>query len=174
VSDEQLTAEMVEKMEAGARAIPGYPRYYASPSGHIYSTVYGSPRRLSAFQTRQGYLQVNLSCVRHYVHAVVCLTFHGQRPGDNFQVRHLNGCRTDNAASNLAWGTPKEDASDRIKHGRIPRGTKNRQSKLTLGQIPEIRRLISAGVPLRRIALSFGVTWTAIQNIRVGKAWRYA
>jgi hypothetical protein len=38
-------------------------------------------------------------------------------PGQ-IQVRHLNGDPFDNRLENLAWGTARDNAEDRMRHGR--------------------------------------------------------
>jgi len=52
-----------------------------------------------------------------YVHTLVCEAFYGPRPKPDWEVRHLNGNPIDNRASNLRWGTKKENAQDSIRHG---------------------------------------------------------
>ena len=53
-----------------------------------------------------------------HVHRIVCWAFHGPPPSDDHLVRHLNGCKTDNRAENLAWGTCEENARDAVFHRR--------------------------------------------------------
>lgn len=55
-------------------------------------------------------------------HRFICEVFHGPAPSLKHQVRHLNGNPQDNHIENLAWGTPAENAQDRIRHGRQHRG----------------------------------------------------
>jgi hypothetical protein len=57
---------------------------------------------------------------RHTVHSLVASAFHGPRPFEGAQVRHLNGDKTDNRAENLRWGTARENMLDRIEHGNDP------------------------------------------------------
>lgn len=51
------------------------------------------------------------------VHTLICSTFNGPKPkeinGDhNIDCMHLNGDSTDNKASNLAWGTHKDNMNE--------------------------------------------------------------
>jgi HNH endonuclease len=43
------------------------------------------------------------------IHRAVCEAFHGAAPFDGAVVMHLNENSLDNRASNLAWGTQKEN-----------------------------------------------------------------
>jgi hypothetical protein len=52
----------------------------------------------------------------HKTHHLVLNAFVGPCP-DGLQTRHLNGRRSDNRVSNLAWGTPAEQMEDICKHG---------------------------------------------------------
>lgn len=51
------------------------------------------------------------------IHALVAQAFLGPRP-DGMHTRHLDGDSLNNCVENLAYGTPSENAQDRIAHGR--------------------------------------------------------
>ncbi|RBO91367.1 NUMOD4 motif-containing HNH endonuclease [Nocardia puris] len=68
-----------------------------------------------------------------FVHALVAATFVGPRPPGH-EVCHQNGHRRDNRASNLRFGTPSDNALDRVRHG-----THNEAAKT---QCPRGHRLI--------------------------------
>ena len=55
---------------------------------------------------------------RHYVHELVATAFHGPRPEQSWECRHLNGDPVDNRRENLAWGTSSENSYDIVRHGR--------------------------------------------------------
>jgi hypothetical protein len=68
-----------------------------------------------------GYLVVKLSCPdgvdrTYQVHQLVAASFAGPRP-EGQQVRHLDGSRTNNVVSNLAYGTRSENTLDAVRHG---------------------------------------------------------
>lgn len=83
---------------------------------------------LAQWKDHDGYLQVRLVTGEkkkfHTVHSLVALRFLGPRPA-GMQVRHLDGNKTNNHKSNLAYGTAKENARDREMHGRTSRGMKH-------------------------------------------------
>lgn len=53
------------------------------------------------------------------VHRLVALAFHPNEYFDGADVRHLDGTRTNNVASNLAWGTRFENMQDAKGHGTL-------------------------------------------------------
>jgi hypothetical protein len=57
-----------------------------------------------------------------YVHELVLLVFVGPRPSEKHEALHGNATRDDNRLENLRWGTTKENADDREKHGHVHRG----------------------------------------------------
>ncbi len=70
---------------------------------------------------RDGYRQVSL-ITQHgrksfKIHALVAEFHLPKRPSPYHEVRHLDGVRSNNNVSNLAWGTKAENAKDRSDHG---------------------------------------------------------
>lgn len=150
-----------------SKAIPGLPGCFAGDDGHIY--VDGE-RRPEHFVSR-GYLAVRLGNPRrtHRVQRLVCLAFHGPSKGRK-ETRHLNGIKTDNRPTNLAWGTAKDNAADRDSHGTTAKGEANGAAKLSDAQVIEIRASRERGIDL---ANRFGVSANYISMLRHGK-WRRA
>ena len=106
------------------RPIPGYTGYFADSEGYIWSNLRNRWHRFSLHFSTKGYPIVrvlrNGTAVTKAVHHLVALAFYGE-PEPGQQIRHLNGTRTDNRPSNLAWGTAQENAQDRSRHGRAYR-----------------------------------------------------
>lgn len=63
-----------------------------------------------------GYLTVRVDGKTRRVHRLVMLAFVGPRP-PGLQIRHLDGNNQHNDLSNLKYGTPAENAADKIRHG---------------------------------------------------------
>lgn len=80
-----------------------------------------SGRELKTFVRQRGYLGGNISVdgirINFDLHVLICESFHGLRPSDDLEVRHLNGNKLDNSPSNLRWGTKAENAQDILRHG---------------------------------------------------------
>lgn len=97
--------------------MPGYgDRYEASSLGRvrIADTGYVLKSRLG-----RGYPTLSLYWDRHHsarVHRLVAAAFHGPCP-EGLEVRHLDGVRTNNVPTNLAYGTHAENIRDTVRHG---------------------------------------------------------
>lgn len=68
---------------------------------------------------RDGYLRVHINGHQHrsvHVHLIMARVFLG--PAKGRQVRHLDSNKTNNHVCNLKYGTPKDNARDRISDGK--------------------------------------------------------
>ncbi len=116
------------------RPVPGYEgRYEVSDQGRVKSlerevvrgfcTVMVGNRILRATKDGRGYRTVALcrdGVQKNFtVHSLVMLAFVGPLPKGQL-VRHLNGSKTDNRLTNLAYGTYSENAHDKVAHGGHP------------------------------------------------------
>ena len=61
----------------------------------------------------------------HLVQKLVAQTFIGARPAGQ-QICHWNDDPTDNRASNLRYGTPSDNAYDKVRNGRHHEANKTR------------------------------------------------
>lgn len=106
----------------------GFPGYFVSDEGHVLSVKGGHPRVLRANRRPNGYLAVTPYCAGKprngaEVHVLVTTAFHGPRPS-GLLVRHLDGNRLNNRATNLCWGTGTENQFDAVMHGANRESTK--------------------------------------------------
>lgn len=62
------------------------------------------------------------------VHKLVAWNYLPARPSTSHEIRHLDGNKMNNKATNLIWGTSKENAADRERHGRTSRGESHAQA----------------------------------------------
>jgi hypothetical protein len=104
------------------RRLPFIDGYIVTASGKIYSEMCSRFRELKCMTLANGYKSLEAvgdgGTVRLYLHRVVCTMFHGQQP-DGAEVCHNDGVRTNNAASNLRWGTRRENHQDSVSHGTV-------------------------------------------------------
>jgi hypothetical protein len=102
------------------RPVVGFPDYEVSSLGRVRSYKQRAPRILRHGSNRCGYAQVRL-CIQgilhtRTVHTLVAEAFHGPRP-EGLEVRHLDGTRTNNQASNLTYATRLVNMRDQLIHG---------------------------------------------------------
>lgn len=154
------------------RQVPGYPGYYASPTGQVYSIGL-----LSAARHNDGYLRVQAfhddgeTKVRHRlgIHQAVCRAFHGPPPFVGAQACHNNGNLLDNTPGNLRWDTVKENALDRVRHGTTKRGIANAKAILDEAQVLRIRA--ASWKEAREMAIEFGVSLSTVKAVRERRNW---
>lgn len=158
------------------KPIEGLPRYRVGDDGSVWSIRPAGWARMKP-NLRKGYLRICLcrdgKQKKFFVHVLVLTAFVGPCP-DGMQGRHLDGCRSNCALGNLAWGTPKENAADRDAHGTTARGQKCGRSKLTDADVAEIRRQLAAGRKQLAIGAAFHVHNATISHIHRGYHRKHA
>ncbi len=154
------------------KPIPGFEGLYeVSDRGRVRSIR--RERLLVLTPDKEGYLCVTFSVRgRHWckkVHRLVLETFGGPCPQGQ-QCRHLDGDRLNNAPDNLKWGTSKEDAADRLRHGVHPLGERVGNAKLSDAKV---RMILESKAPAKELAKMFGVAYTLIDKVRRREIWRH-
>jgi hypothetical protein len=132
---------------------------------------------LTPTKTKHGYLALALCCngvpQTHTVHKLVSRAFLGFRP-EQMQVNHLDGNKSNNAASNLEYCTPSENTRHAFRTGlNLSKGEVNPSAKLKANDIKSIVARASNGETLRSIAASYGLVVSSIWAIVNNKAWRH-
>lgn len=107
------------------------------------------------------------------VHRLVCIAFHGPPPSDAHQVRHLDGVPTNNHATNLCWGSPKENEADKELHGTKRRGEKVNLAVVHMDAVLSIRDARSRGAASEQIAADFGISVAQVLRICSGASWSW-
>ena len=123
-----------------------------------------------------GYLMVHLyrngKKTRKRVHTIVAETFVGPRPSSKHEIRHFDGCKTNNHSRNLVWGTRSDNMQDAIRHGTATTGSKNGQAKFSVDQVKNILLAISNSETVTSIAKRLGVSHSIISEIKNGKTYK--
>lgn len=109
------------------------PHYEVTADGRVFSLDSNwrglGQRELTQDLNSHGYpsvrVIVNGRRVRYAVHKLVARTHLGPQPLPGYEVRHLDGNKLNNHYTNLAWGSRKDNADDRERHGRTSRGTRH-------------------------------------------------
>jgi hypothetical protein len=103
---------------------------------------------------------------RRGIHAVVLEAFVGPRPKGKYAC-HKDGDKSRNWLSNLYWGTPVENQTDRVLHGNGQGGEENGSAKLTKRQALKILIIDQeTGLSCYKIAAMFKVCGQTICDIR--------
>jgi hypothetical protein len=170
------------------KAIPGWPGYFASDDGFIYSTWWndhsigcgtqarsdGKLHRLKNLQYTNGYLGVSLyrerrKGMRTLNHVLILETFVGPRPV-GMETRHLNGIRSDNRLENLKWGTRAENLADRYRHGTVLQRENHPGAKLSESDVAYIHS--QRGIKRHHeIALELNVSRVTVTCVLLGRRW---
>lgn len=107
------------------------------------------------------------------IHQCVLTAFVGPRPSGQWGL-HNDGDLLNNDLGNLRWGTPKENADDRSRHGRTMLGPVNHKSKLTPDQVRIIREVYGSGAANQvQLARLHGVSQASVSAVLRGKSWAH-
>lgn len=169
--------------------IPNHEGYMVTETGEVYTcwkrtgkgTGHGTkcvntglPRkRMRTYLDDDGYERLTFRATDgkrklRGVHQLVLEAFGFPRPSQTHEVRHLNGIPSDNHLENLKWGTPKENAEDRTKHGSLS-GENNWLASLTNEQAAEIRSNLDKKPQYYQSR--FGISKHVVSRIRNGKTY---
>lgn len=168
------------------REIDGFPGYYVSSDGAIWSDFSGTRRRLSpslaggATGHGRGHWSVmlwaNRKGFRRYVHRIVLAAFAGPCP-EGMEGCHNDGDRDNNHISNLRWDTRKANVNDAERHGQrdhpVLPGERNGRAKMTTEQVYKAMEMLKAGISQSAVGAAFGVSRQAIACIKSGRNWRH-
>ena len=154
------------------------PDYHVDFTGRVFSDTgwrgYGF-RELVQQPNSHGYLSVRVSFPdgkrkRLLVHTLVAAYHLPPRPSPQHEVCHIDGDKTNNRKDNLRWGTRKDNAADRERHGRTSRGATHsiairsgKADSLTDAERTSILRLSQKGWSQRSIADRLGRSQFAIR-----------
>jgi len=94
-------------------------------------------------------------------------------PANGRWVLHWDDDCSNDRLENLRYGTPQDNSDDRARNGRIARGEKHGQSKLTTEQARQIKQLLAQGMTQKRISGLFEVSVSAVHEIKHGRNWRW-
>jgi hypothetical protein len=159
------------------RAVPKWEGYEASSLGRIRRLACVNPsgnrrlkERILEANPVGGYCGVVIGWPkrRMYVHRMVLLAFRGDPPAGQPHCRHLDGNKQNNRLSNLAWGSPHENALDREKHGTQAKPS----AKLNEFKVRCILALLAQAATQYKIASLFGLKQSSVNDIARGRTWR--
>lgn len=161
------------------RSVVGYEGLYeVSDLGRVRTIRRKRGREFLMPQyTARGYFRVNLTDSQRKestqrIHRLVLLAFVGVCP-EGHECSHLDGNRTNNRLSNLAWEPMLKNQRRKIEHGTQVRGEQVGTSKLTAAIVRDIRARVSAGENHAPIAKRYGIHVNYIWRIITAQRWKH-
>jgi len=167
------------------KEIPDFPGYKAGSDGHIYSYFKSHngydysriPKKRKSHPYGTGrYLFVGLrkndKTFQKSVHRLVCLSFNGPSPEDEYDCSHLNGNDKDNRPENLIWESRKDNHFRKKLHGTDDIGIKNTRAMFTLEQIVQIKKWLKEGITTIEIGKRMGCNYRNIGKIKRGEHYK--
>lgn len=123
-------------------------------------------------QFSTGYGLISVDGNPRGVHREACEARHGSPPSDAYEAAHNCGNPLCCNPAHLRWALPKQNKADEVSHGTRREGETHTNSKVTAGEVIEIRRLAAAGgLTQAQIGARFGLDQTQISNIIRRKQW---
>lgn len=173
------------------RLVPGFEKYAVSSYGVVKRITQGRGtkhgRLLKPSYNTEGRPRISLyyepnKMKTRSVAQVVAMAFLGKRPPGK-EINHKNGVRDHNRLENLEYVTPEENhyhaqihglLSHGKLHGDTVRGERNGYSKLSTGEVIEIKKKGRLGVLSHsQIAKEYPVNRSVISRILEGKLWSH-
>lgn len=167
------------------KPIPGFPGYYATEDGRIWSQWKQGHRELGSVwrevktQTKRGarYLEAHIGPAGQQktvsVHRLVVYAFLGPIP-EGMEVNHLDGNPRNNALDNLVVVTPQENEAHAQANGLKPRGEGHGRAIYTEAQIRAMKQDAAAGgMTQKQLAEVHGIKLPTVQAILSGRQWTH-
>ena len=150
------------------RVIRFVPTSYHGRCGEVFGRVLVSGYRQFHLRDSDG------KACQIRANRLIAEAFHGPAPTPTHHAAHIDGNKLNNSAGNLRWATSKENHADRVGHGTTLKGEKIGNSWLTADKVLAIRAAFTdKRGDLRRIARSFGVSFTHVRRIIYRESWAH-
>lgn len=135
INEKEITRNNKFVNVGNIKPIKGFPDYYVSDEGKVYSTKSGKTREIKGGKEGSGYLLVTL-CKdgKQYpkkVHRLVLSTFCPIPEMDKYQVNHRDENKENNKLDNLEWCTAKYNTNYGTRNERAGKAMKGRKNPWT-------------------------------------------
>lgn len=155
------------------RKVNGFEEYEVNHDGRVRRAATGKVLKPCFNDT--GYHRVHIRragiAKTKSVHSIVAEAFIGPRP-IGMHIDHIDGVKTNNAASNLRYCTPKENIHYSIRLGLHAMGERHGASTLTsedIYQILKAKREQGDKLVMTRLGERFNVSRNAIRSVLTGE-----
>lgn len=147
-----------------------------SNTGRVVRVSTNEDKELSQHYDKHGYARVSL-CANGVsktcpVHRVVALAFLGPVPKGMWVLHGSKGVKCNNI-DNLYFGSPTQNARDKIRDGTLAYGARNGRAKLTDKKVKQIKAELETGATVTELARKNKVSRRAIMLIRNNTNWRH-
>ncbi|SRR5258706_5069191 len=168
------------------KTIPGFSNYEISEDGQIRQSTHIKPIWRSRWKPghllnpgkgkRYPYVFIRADDGKWYtkkIHKLVGLAFLGPQPADGYQINHKDDNGRNNHYSNLYWGTQVNNRADANRNGKDQYGENGPNSGFSNEKAREIKELRkTTGMPYDTIAKKYGVAYSTIRHICIGKTYK--
>jgi hypothetical protein len=163
---------------AELRRVPDFPGLLASDDGHVFRLYPdGSLRRLKETVRKDNYHLVsakqNGKWAPRYVHRLVASAWYGAPADSQTVTRHLDNDRGNNTPGNLRLGSAAENVADTARAGRLRKGDRHPNARLTAADVFAIKQALAMKVPYSTIAAHWGIHKSTVADIARGRTWRH-
>lgn len=155
------------------------PHYEVDEEGNVWSTKYGSPRKMKAQVSKSGYESVMImpECRWYKVHRLVAVAFI-PNPDNLPYVNHKDGNKLNNRPDNLEWVTKAQNQQHAAANGllRPAKGESHFYAKLSESDVLEIRKRFKSGSRTdgaRAIGRDYGLHHSSVMAIIEGDSWKH-
>ena len=145
------------------------PLYISKCGKHVFF----KGKRVNVLNHTGGYKQVSLNGKLQYVHRLIGFKHLADSYFEGAQINHKDGDKSNNSRENLEWLTGSENLHHAVKLGLHAKGSKCKHSKLDEKKVSEIKRLLSKGYTVSKVANMYPVSRSAIGEISRGKNWAH-
>jgi hypothetical protein len=155
--------------KSGKKPIPWTDRYTVNPSTGCYEW--------NGACNGKGYGRVCIDGRLFYAHRVSYAVAFGAIPSGMLVCHKCDNTRCVNP-KHLFLGTPADNSADMVRKGRarpgVTRGERHWKSRLTAGQVAEIRaEYAGGGVRQVDLASRYGIAQAYVSEIIRGEAWAH-
>lgn len=161
------------------KEINGFPDYYITDCGDVYSAKRGGWKKRKPTPDKDGYLTIaispdgNLTRKTFKIHRLV-VEYFLTSDITGLDVNHKNGVKWDNRMSNLELVTHSQNMKHAAEKNFLPRGEKIWCSKHTEDQIHQACELLqNPDLEIKDVARITGVSENMCSGIYNGAKWQY-
>jgi hypothetical protein len=158
------------------KPVPNYDGIYEISNHGNFAVLKQDGRVLRKLNSSTHYLSVSCKSLNGetqktlYIHTTVAHVFLGNRP-DGMIIRHLDGNRFNNHIDNLAYGTPKQNYEDVVKH-KTQKGSNNGMAIINESGAKAIKFLVKNKISHKLLSEAFDVSLGTIYAITSNRNWK--